>query len=195
MKPWSPVLLGLRLNIRFVPVVALLAIIGPPQIGCKSSPVVPGSSISRSPETLRQSATLRSDSSPARLVCPTFGSSPVPESPQSKGGHKVILSWRASAPADSKHAAAVGYCVYRGTKREAPPTELMNSSPFPGTQCMDDFVENGNKYYYVVRAINAKGVTSVTSKPVAAAIPRMPRSNPDASGDSAPLCRLPASVK
>ena len=71
----------------------------------------------------------------------------------------MILSRRASAPADSKHEAAIGYCVYRGAKRKDPLPELVNSIPFPGTSCTDDLVENHKKYYYVVRAITAKGVS------------------------------------
>ncbi|MGA7321648.1 MAG: hypothetical protein WBW98_14140 [Candidatus Sulfotelmatobacter sp.] len=107
----------------------------------------------------------------------------------------MILSWRASAPADSKHAAAVGYCVYRSIKRKDPSPELVNSIPFPGTSCTDDLVENGKKYYYVVRAISAKGVTSIISNEAPAPIPTGQQSNPSASGASAPLCREQASVK
>ena len=59
----------------------------------------------------------------------------------------MILSRTASAPADSKHDAAIGYCVYRGSKRKDPSPELVNSLPFPGTGCRDDLVENDKKYY------------------------------------------------
>jgi hypothetical protein len=107
----------------------------------------------------------------------------------------VILSWRASAPADSKHAAAIGYCVYRAIKHKDTSPEQVNSRPFPGTTCADDLVENDKKYYYVVRAISAKGVTSIISNEAAAAIPTENKSNPSVSGASAPLCREPASVE
>jgi len=107
----------------------------------------------------------------------------------------VTLSWRASVPADSKHDVAIGYCVYRGLKRKDPSPELVNSVPFPGTSCTDDLVENDKKYYYVVRAITAKGVTSIISNEAPVAIPTGKQSNPSVSGASAPLCREPASVK
>jgi hypothetical protein len=105
----------------------------------------------------------------------------------------VILSWRPSAPADSKHAAASGYCIYRGVKQRDPSPVLVNSIPFPGTSCADDSVVNDKKYYYVVRAISAKGVTSMVSNEVPATIPK--RSNPSASLVSPPLCREPAALK
>ena len=78
----------------------------------------------------------------------------------------MILSWKASAPGDAKHDAAIGYCVYRGRKANDPSPELVNSTPFPGTSCADDLVENEKKYYYVVRAISAKGITRIISNEV-----------------------------
>jgi hypothetical protein len=105
----------------------------------------------------------------------------------------VILSWRASAPADSKHAAAVGYCIYRGLRQKDPSPILLNTTPFPGTTCADDLVVNDKKYYYVVRAISDKGVPSIISNEAPAAIPK--RSNPSASRVSPPLCREPVSTK
>ncbi len=105
----------------------------------------------------------------------------------------MILSWRASAPADPKHAAAAGYCIYRGVKQKDPAPVLLNATPFPGTSCVDDLVVNDKKYYYVVRAISAKEVTSIVSNEAPAKIPK--RGNPSGSASSAPLCRVPASLK
>ena len=107
----------------------------------------------------------------------------------------MILSWKASSPADSKHDDAKGYCVYRGVKHKDPSPELVNPIPFPGTSCMDDLVNNDEKYYYVVRAISAKGVTSIVSNEVPIAIPTSKGSNPPVPGVSTPLCREPATVK
>jgi len=130
-----------------------------------------------------------------RLVCPPLGAVLVP-APQSKDGHRVILNWRASRHADAKHADAVGYCIYRSPKRGAPPAELVNQFPFPGTKCADDTVENGKQYYYVVRAISARAVMSEVSKPpVPVKIPATPRATAPSPEDSVPLCREPQSVK
>jgi hypothetical protein len=105
----------------------------------------------------------------------------------------VILSWNASAPSDPKHAAAAGYCIYRGVKQKDPSPVLINRTPFPGTSCVDDSVVNDQKYYYVVRAISAQGVPSIVSNEAPAKIPK--RSNPSASKALAPLCRAPAGLK
>ncbi|MFZ0771013.1 MAG: hypothetical protein WCA49_03645 [Candidatus Sulfotelmatobacter sp.] len=101
----------------------------------------------------------------------------------------MILSWRASAAADSKHSAAIGYCIYRSTPRKDSPPVLLNSVPFPGTGCADDLVENGKKYYYVVRAISAKNAISTTSNIAPASIPTWTRTDPHVSRASVPLCR------
>jgi len=114
---------------------------------------------------------------------------------QAQGGHRVTLSWKAGAPADSTHDAAVGYCLYRGIKHNDPAPELVNSVPFSGTTCMDDWVKNGTKYYYVVRAIGAKGVISIVSNEARAAIPSGKQTHPSVSGTSAPLCRDSATSK
>jgi fibronectin type 3 domain-containing protein len=89
----------------------------------------------------------------------------------------------------------MGYCIYRGVKHKDPSPELVNSMPFPGTRCMDDVVQNDKKYYYVVRAISAKGVTSIVSNEAPASIPAHSQTNPTVSGASAPLCREPANGK
>jgi hypothetical protein len=120
------------------------------------------------------------------VVCP---GSPVSSSTLPvQGGHKVILSWKASAPPDAKHSAAFGYCIYRGLKSKDPAPQLLNSKPFPGTSCIDDLVLNSQKYYYVVRAISLEGNTSDTSNEVPAVIPTAPLSS-KVPAASAPLCR------
>lgn len=189
--------LGVRSNHQVLAVV--LGIAGTLQVGCTSCLSAPNPTpAQRLEEALRQDALRKAQtpSSPsppmaAPLTCPTFGSISAQTAPS--GGHRVILSWNASAPADPKHAAATGYCIYRGVKQNDPSPVLLNNIPFPGTSCVDDLVVNDQKYYYVVRAISAQGVTSIVSNEVPAKIPKQGKAS--ALAALAPLCRLPASVK
>jgi hypothetical protein len=183
---------------RLFLVAGALVIAGALPPACTRSPGPSGSAVpSRAAESPRPAGSPVGNASRVHLVCPTFGPSPVPATSlsPSQGGHRVILSWRASAPADSKHADAVGYCIYRGTERKDPRPVLINSAPFPGTSCTDDTVENGKKYYYVVRAISAKGVTSLISNSAPAPIPTRDRTEAVAPGKSAPFCRETAMGK
>ncbi len=170
-------------NIRIL-FVSMLAFAATLNSGCKTGANSPSDEGPRSPV---QPAHPRPVAS--RLVCPPLGAVLVPAA-QSRDGHRVILEWKGSRRADAKHAEAVGYCIYRGPKRGAPPTELVNQLPFPETKCADDSVENGKQYYYVVRAISARGVMSNVSKPpVPARIPDTPRASSRLPDDSIPLCR------
>ena len=56
-------------------------------------------------------------------------------------------------------------------------------------------MEDDSKYYYVVRAISAKGVASIISNEAPVAIPTGKQSNPSVSGALPPLCRELTSVK
>jgi hypothetical protein len=172
-------------RIFFFSVLAFLAAISS---GCKTK-----SSASEGPPQATQARISRA--SVQRLTCPSLGSVQAP-TPQSKNGHRVILRWKASHRADAKHAEAVGYCIYRGPKPNAPPTELVNHLPLPETQCVDDSVENGKQYYYLVRAISARGVMSAVSKPPAPAkIPLSPAASFQTEGASIPLCRESPGIK
>lgn len=176
-------------NIRFV-IVGALALITILHSGCKTGS---NSSASSSPQqasvpTVSPKPTVR------QLECPPLGSILV-QAPPSTNGHRVTLKWRASRLIDVKQAGAAGYCIYRGPKPEAPSAELVNHLPFTDTKCVDDSVENGRQYYYVVRAISARGVTSVVSKPpVRVRIPDTPRVS-KVRDDSTPLCREAAGIK
>jgi hypothetical protein len=182
-------------NRRFLMVVMAPAIFGLLQTGCSKGPVVPDSSSPPSLESPKQAGTPISNASVRPPICPTFGPPTEPGTLPPNGGHRVILSWTASAPADSKHAAAIGYCIYRSMGGKDSPSELLNSAPFPGTSCMDDRVENGKKYYYVVRAISAKGVTSITSKAAPAPIPTGTKTSSSSAKTSVPSCREMATKK
>ncbi len=175
------------LRVRILPLVALVAT-GFLLNGCKSR------SSASPPLESPQQLSVQPDALPIhanapRLVCPPIDSSIAATASSTKGGHRVVLSWNASAR-DSKHGTAVGYCLYRATGPNTRATERINILPFAGTKCVDDLVENGKKYYYVVRAISAQGITSLVSKPAPALIPSSP---PSASNTpaNAPLCREP----
>jgi hypothetical protein len=142
----------------------------------------------------RQPPTPPNPSPNSSLVCPMLGSSLVQEPLSANKGHHVILSWKASAPPNAKHGAAVGYCIYRGEGRRDPLPKLVNSIPFPGTRCMDDWVENSGKYTYVIRAISVRRVESGPSNVISVVIPSSKPGNSSASAISAPLCRQPTAA-
>jgi hypothetical protein len=119
--------------------------------------------------------------------CPPFGTFPEPPESQNKGEHTVILSWKASAPADAKHTEAFGYCIYRGEKRNDRSLVRVNLEAFRGTSCTDDMVQTGKTYYYKVKAISAKRNLSGTTDFVKARILDQKPANP--VGTPPPLCR------
>lgn len=194
-KRCNPMINCLRVksNHQALAAVVLIGIVSTLQVGCTSCLITRRPTPTERLEAALKAGTLASPPAVAPLVCPSFGFSRVPAASPVEGGHRVILSWRASAPADSKHAAAVGYCIYRGLIKKDPSPLLLNTTPFPGTSCADDSVVNDKKYYYVVRAISDKGVTSIISNESPAAIPK--HSNPSASRISPPLCREPLRTK
>jgi fibronectin type 3 domain-containing protein len=85
----------------------------------------------------------------------------------------VVLSWKASVPASNSPGDAIkGYIVYRSTHsndRSAPP---IHTAVVPGTTCTDDLVENGQTYFYVVRAVSQNGKASDPSNEAKAVIPK-----------------------
>lgn len=184
---------GIKACARAFVVAVTLAVIGVLPSGCTSGRVSSVSDSTERPETLNHASTSTKDAREAHPpACPFLGPPGLVATRQVKGSHTVILSWTASA-SDSKHADAVGYCIYRTTGRKEAPAERVNSIPLPVTSCVDDVVADGQKYYYVVRAISAKGVTSGSSKTVPARIPTGKPGNPAQS--SVPFCWDPAGRK
>jgi len=180
---------------RCILIATIATLAAAPQSGCKANSTAASRAQEVSPQPVVSAPVVHANALASRLVCPQLGAT-LGAAQQSSGGHKVTLSWKASLPPDSKHGAAVGYCVYRGPATRLPYPELLNALPFSGTRCADDSVESGKKYYYVVRAITAKGATSdVTKPPVLAKIPAAPASAAQATQDSAPLCRESTGVK
>lgn len=183
----------MRSNVLFFFTLVVLTVVGITEAACTNAPVLSKSNLTSEPLKSPEKAGSQASNSSTKITCPPIGASaPVAAS---HGGHRVILSWKASAPADAKHAAASGYCIYRGVKHKDSSPVLVNPIPFPGTACIDDRVENGKKYYYVVRAISAHGVTSAASNEVRAPIPVGVYQGSSGSNSSSPSCREPDSVK
>lgn len=197
MKPWQPFPFSPR---KTHPVLLALTTVAALTlhtscIGCRvdSSPT-PQQRLEealRREEARKRATALPKAASAVAPQCPLLNASAVPSAPPANAGHRVTLSWKASAPADPKHAVVVGYCIYRGAPGDPNPS-LINSIPFKGTSCVDNLVANGQRYAYLVRAISAHGVTSIASNPAPADIPAVGRSN---SPLSAPLCRGTAEAK
>jgi hypothetical protein len=182
---------GVRIRTRVV-AFAFVVLTGALLTACTSCRGARGPASSEQVSTAsKQAPAPPSPSSSSSLVCPTRGSSLVQEPLSENVGHHVILSWKASAPPNAKHGAAVGYCIYRGEGRRDPFPKLVNTVPFPGTRCMDDWVENSGKYTYVVRGISVRRSESGPSNVISVVIPSSKPGNSSTSAISAPLCRQP----
>jgi hypothetical protein len=115
------------------------------------------------------------------------------------GHHKVTLTWNASIPSSNVESQAVGYCLYRSKTPNAAKQnprcgncEQINSIPIAGTGCVDDLVEDGAAYYYVVTAINANRKISSSSNETPAQIPLSKQASTSGLAGSYPRCRATA---
>ena len=158
---------------------------------CVSKPADPAQASVQVPAAPNRTVTVASAVPIKPPDCPPFGTFPEPSESQTKGEHTVILSWKASSPADAKHTEAFGYCIYRAEKRNDRSLVRVNLQAFRGTSCTDDMVQTGKTYYYKVKAISAKRNLSDTTDFVKARILDQKPANPVASPP--PLCREPSS--
>jgi hypothetical protein len=197
MKSCFPVCVRAKRNSPAFLALAVIAIAGAAQTSCTGcqtaanpSPTQRLEQALKRRDALKQAQLVASSSRAAGAdpTCPPLNASMVPSTPPPNGGHRVTLTWKASAPADPKHSAAFGYCIYRGAPGDPNPG-LINNVPIPGTSCIDDLVANGGRYSYVVRAISAGGAMSVTSNAAPVAIPLTGSSKSPISPTSPPLCR------
>jgi fibronectin type 3 domain-containing protein len=78
--------------------------------------------------------------------------------------HTVTLAWTASTSAVS------GYNVYRGTVSGGPYTKV-NSVLEAATSYVDNTVQSGTTYFYVVTSQDSNGVESAFSNQVQAVVP------------------------
>jgi fibronectin type 3 domain-containing protein len=78
--------------------------------------------------------------------------------------HTVTLTWTASTSTVS------GYNIYRGTVSGGPYT-MINSALEAATSYVDNTVESGQTYYYVVTAVNSGDEQSAYSNQTEVVIP------------------------
>lgn len=83
--------------------------------------------------------------------------SPVP--------HSVTLSWAASVS-----VGVTGYNVYRSAVSGGPYTKINSSTVLP-TNYVDNVVQGGQSYYYVLTAVSGTGEESANSTQVQATVP------------------------
>ncbi len=129
---------------------------------------------------------------PKSIMCPVPGST-APQQPA--GHHTVTLTWKANAPSTNRATNAVGYCLYRRKKASIPKKiadckdcELVSPLPIVGTGCVDNSVQDGVTYYYVVTAANQFSRISDASNEAPAKVPLTETPMPGAT-PLYPLCR------
>jgi hypothetical protein len=150
----------------------------------------------QSAETSKKNGTPSIIADPKLPACPPAGLPTLQASTQKTGHHRVTLSWQGSAPSGNSDSRAVGYCLYRSKEQNAAKQnatcshcEQVNSIPLADTGCVDDLVEDGATYYYVVTAINVNGKISSSSNEILAQVPSNKERANSISAESHPLCR------
>ena len=90
---------------------------------------------------------------------------PPPTTPPPPPARSVALSWDASTS-----GGVIGYYVYRGNQSGGP-YERLFQFPIMATAYTDSSLDTGTTYYYVVTAVNGKGLESSYSNQAIATIP------------------------
>jgi fibronectin type 3 domain-containing protein len=78
--------------------------------------------------------------------------------------HAVTLTWTAST------SSVTGYNIYRGTASGGPYTQTNTALNAP-TNYVDNTVQSGTTYFYVVTSVDANAVESAFSNQVSVAVP------------------------
>jgi hypothetical protein len=184
----------------WAPVLIVVSIF--PTIAAKGQVSHGSSTNQQSAETSKKNGTPSIAADPKLPVCPPAGLPTLQSSPQKTGHHVVTLSWQGRAPSSNSDSQAVGYCLYRSKERNAAKQnatcshcEQVNPIPLADTACVDDLVEDGTTYYYVVTAINSKGRISSASNEILAQVPSTKKNANPVPADSYPLCREAKDVK
>lgn len=83
------------------------------------------------------------------------------------GTHDVVLAWTASGSPGSD-----GYYVYRGATSGGESSTPLNTTPISGTTYVDEEVQAGQTYYYVLTTVNSNNTTqSAPSPETSASVP------------------------
>lgn len=129
-------------------------------------------------------------------LCPAGGLATATLPIESVGHHQVILSWSASFQSSNPLRSAAGYCLYRSTEPDAAQQmatcsdcEQVSPVALQGTSCVDDQVEDGETYYYVVIAVNEQGIQSSPSNQMEVQIPSKPPIFKSSPQSAVPSCR------
>jgi hypothetical protein len=101
---------------------------------------------------------------PVRLAVSGAGASATTPTPSPVPGHSVSLAWDASS------SSVAGYHVYRAGSSGGPYNRI-SGSIVSSLAYQDDSVQSGDRYYYVVTAVEAHGSESAYSNEVAVEIP------------------------
>ena len=97
-----------------------------------------------------------SPSSPVRLTPRTVPT--APRSPKATAGtKKVTLSW--SVPRSNGGSPVTGYRVYIGTKAGHESSTPMNANLVTSLSYIASSLTKGKKYYFVIKAVNAAGMS------------------------------------
>ncbi len=193
---------NVRLYLRIVIRVLVLITVGVLRTTGVVAQVSPTRTSPQSAAVPKSNQTLQATATPKLPPCPPAGLPKLQASPQTTGHHKVTLSWNTGVPPGNSESKPVGYCLYRSKKQNAAKQnatcsncEQINSIALADTACIDDLVEDGAKYYYVVTAIDAKEKISLSSNEALAQIPSGTKSTNSASQGSFPLCRATQGLK
>jgi hypothetical protein len=136
---------------------------------------------------------------PSLPLCPAGGLDTVSLLGKAFGKHHVVLSWNASLKSSNPLGNAAGYCLYRSKNQNAAkkmPTcrdcERVTLAAIRETSCVDDHLEDGETYYYVVTALNERGGQSSPSNEIGVRVPfRAPIVPSSPHSAAIPSCRKP----
>jgi hypothetical protein len=124
-----------------------------------SPTVVAGSNLRKTGKHAAQAAT---PNAAAALAAPASPARANKSQPQ----HTVNLSWQ---PSNSPRV--VGYNIYRIARQgHSESREKLNLAPLRSTSCTDNVVQNGQTYFYVVKAVTSAAAESADSNRARATI-------------------------